>query len=161
MIVYFAYGSNLDKEQMQNRCPSSCFLCKALLENYKLAFTRKSTKRGGGVADIVESVGSRVWGVVYQLDERELESLDKREGYDPNRKKNMEKNCYIRKELTVCMDGYERKQIMAYAYQVQEPSSSHIPPSRKYLNQIISAAEFWGIDPEYIEELKSISVSCD
>mgnify|MGYP002408481703 CR=1 FL=1 len=136
---------------MQKRCPSSCFLCRALLKDYKLAFTKESSKWSGGVADMVKSVGARVWGVVYQLDERELGLLDKSEGYNPNR----EKNCYIRKELTVCMDGDKRKQVMAYVYQVQEPSTSHIPPSSKYLNQIISAAESRGIDPEYIEELKN------
>ncbi len=156
-ITYFAYGSNLDKKQMCERCPSSCFLCRALLKDYKLAFTRESAKWGGGVADVIKSEDSIVWGVVYQLDERELELLDKYEGYNPNR----EKNCYIRKELAVCMDGDKREQMTAYVYQVQEPSNFHIPPSSKYLNQIISGAEFWGIDPEYIKELKSIRVSCD
>jgi hypothetical protein len=50
-VLYFAYGSNMNWEQMKTRCPSARFVAVALLPDYKLAFTRKSINRGCGVAD--------------------------------------------------------------------------------------------------------------
>jgi len=152
IIYYFTYGSNLDWEQMKDRCPSASFFCKALLENYKLAFTRRSFNRGCGVADIIESKGAIVWGVVYALNEDELEVLDEYEGCHPEKKK----SAYIRKKVTVFIDGDKSNPITVFTYQVQEPSEDHIPPSHEYLQQIISGAQFWGIDIEYIEELKTV-----
>ena len=152
IVYYFAYGSNLNLRQMKDRCPSASFFCKALLENYKLAFTRKSSKRKCGVADVVESEGAIVWGVVYALNEDELEVLDEYEGCHPEKKK----SAYFRKEVTVFVNGDKSKPITVLTYQVQDPSKDHIPPSHEYLQQIISGAQFWGIGIEYIEELKTV-----
>lgn len=51
MELYFAYGSNLLYEQMRERCSSASFGTLAYYPNFKLDFTRKSTK-GGWVADM-------------------------------------------------------------------------------------------------------------
>ena len=40
MMLYFAYGSNLDCGQMRSRCPSTQFVCRAVLKDHSLAFTR-------------------------------------------------------------------------------------------------------------------------
>ncbi|RLG57648.1 MAG: hypothetical protein DRN95_05350, partial [Candidatus Hydrothermarchaeota archaeon] len=52
----------------------------AILENYKLAFTRKSKNRKCGVADIVESQEDKVYGVLYEIKESDLQKLDCKEG---------------------------------------------------------------------------------
>jgi gamma-glutamylcyclotransferase (GGCT)/AIG2-like uncharacterized protein YtfP len=154
MVYYFAYGSNLDWEQMKDRCPSVSFMGKALLDNYELAFTRRSSKRECGVADIIESKGAIVWGVVYTLNEDELKILDEYEGFHPEKKN----SAYIRREVIVFVDGDKSNPITSFTYQVQEPSEDHIPPSSDYLDQIISGAEFWKLDRDYIEKLKSILI---
>jgi hypothetical protein len=41
-MLYFAYGSNMNWQQMQDRCPSARFFGVALLPDHKLAFTRES-----------------------------------------------------------------------------------------------------------------------
>jgi gamma-glutamylcyclotransferase len=80
-MFYFAYGSNMDWDQMRERCPSSTFVGVARLPNHSLAFSRKSIKRGCGVADVVATIGHDVWGVVYRIgDSEDQERLDKREG---------------------------------------------------------------------------------
>ena len=76
MIRVFAYGSNMDCEQMRERCPSTRFVCVAKLPNHRLAFTRKSTRRNCGVADAVKAEGNEVWGVVYEIDDIDLPKLD-------------------------------------------------------------------------------------
>jgi len=79
-MLYFAYGSNMNWQQMQERCPSARFFGVALLPDHKLAFTRKSIKRGCGVADAVPTQGQKVWGVVYEVTDRDVIKLDKSEG---------------------------------------------------------------------------------
>src|SRR5436309_15390853 len=80
MIRIFAYGSNMDCAQMRERCPSARFLNVAKLPNHELAFTRRSTNRGCGVADAIPRDGKELWGVVYEIDEAELPELDRWEG---------------------------------------------------------------------------------
>ncbi len=80
-MLYFAYGSNMDCAQMRRRCPSAHFVGVAKLPDHSLAFSRKSTKRGCGVADVVEKTGHDVWGVVYEIaDPKDVSNLDRSEG---------------------------------------------------------------------------------
>lgn len=45
--LYFAYGSNINLEQMDYRCPDATVVGPVVLENYELLFRR------GGFATIV------------------------------------------------------------------------------------------------------------
>jgi len=36
--LYFAYGSNINLEQMAVRCPAATPVCPVALDNYRLAF---------------------------------------------------------------------------------------------------------------------------
>ena len=78
--LYFAYGSNLNPLQMQYRCPGSKALTVGCLNHYKLDFTRYSKTRNGGVADVVPAKDHSVWGLVWELSEPDLSSLDDFEG---------------------------------------------------------------------------------
>ena len=91
-MKYFAYGSNIDENRMQERCPKSRLVGKARLEGYKISFSRYSGKWNGGVADIIEAENSHVWGILYEITEDDLARLDKFEGHP---------NIYIRKKVIV------------------------------------------------------------
>ena len=81
-MYYFAYGSNMNWQQMQRRCPSSQFVCVGRLANYRFAIARHSQLRGCGTANIIAEKGSEVWGVVYDVSDRDLILLDRFEdGY--------------------------------------------------------------------------------
>ena len=80
-VKYFAYGSNLDLPQMKRRCPSSKLISKGSLSGYRLTFNRFSSGWGGGVADVIQDQGSKVWGLVFELSDTDLERLDRYEGY--------------------------------------------------------------------------------
>jgi gamma-glutamylcyclotransferase (GGCT)/AIG2-like uncharacterized protein YtfP len=151
-LLYFAYGSNLDPEQMKKRCPDCRFKCRALLPNHRLAFTRYSESRGGGVADVVEETGSAgVWGVVYEISEEDLRELDRCEGYYGEGVD----NAYDRCRLAVLEDGDGRRSLEAWVYRVHRRSGEEYDPTAKYLSQIITGAEHWGLPEHYIESLKS------
>ena len=145
MELYFAYGSNLYYEQMKKRCPSASFKTLAYYPNFKLDFTRESTK-GGWVADMVFSPNSSVWGVVYALTSEDLLSLDKSEVihwlYG-----------YLRQKIVVfdsCGEEY-----VAWTYFVKIKKGSG-PPRLSYMNKILSGAWRYSLPESYVDFLKSI-----
>lgn len=50
-MYYFAYGSNMNWQQMTQRCPSARFVSVARLPEHKLAITRQSRRRLCGNGD--------------------------------------------------------------------------------------------------------------
>ena len=80
-IPYFAYGSNMLTERLQSRCPSARFRQLARADGQALVFLKKS-KDGSGKATLsaCPTAGSPVFGVVFDLDEFELATLDTFEG---------------------------------------------------------------------------------
>lgn len=73
LILYLAYGSNMEPVRMQKRCPGARALGAARLPNYRL------TERL--YADIDFAEGESVDGVLYLITDRHLRSLDAYEGY--------------------------------------------------------------------------------
>ena len=68
-MLYFAYGSNLNHEQMQERCKDSKYIKNVFLEGYKLSFCAVS--RSYGVANIVKKTGSKVPGGLWKISARD------------------------------------------------------------------------------------------
>lgn len=76
-IDYFAYGSNLNVNQMKGRGANIFSMDKAKLPGWKLAFTYNSQNREGGVLDIIPGDDDDlVKGIVYTVDRKSLEKLD-------------------------------------------------------------------------------------
>ncbi len=83
-MYYFAYASNLNRKQMEGRCPDSKPLFRATLPNYQLVFSGWSRELKGGKATIrLNRGGEKVLGAVYDVSEQEMKKLDRHEaGYD-------------------------------------------------------------------------------
>ena len=73
--LYFAYGSNINLDQMSYRCPAAQVVGPVTLEGYELLF------RGSGVATIGPKEGAVVHGLLWQLTPECERSLDHYEGY--------------------------------------------------------------------------------
>ena len=153
-MLYFAYGSNMDWKQIKKRCPSARFFCLAILKDQIVAFTRESTNRGCGVADIVPDEGHDVWGVVYQIDERDVGRLDNCEGYMPGRAK----NGYLREERHVYEDGDRNTPLLVSTY-IAVREDNPPPPSSAYINQLVAGARFWHLPEDYILELEEVETT--
>lgn len=74
-ILYFAYGSNINLEQMEHRCPDAQIVGPVTLENYELQF------RGHGFATVAPKEGSVVHGLLWKLPPVSEQTLDRYEGY--------------------------------------------------------------------------------
>jgi len=143
----FAYGSNLDSEQMLRRCPKACPVEVGLLEGFTLSFTRYSKNWGGGVADVIRFPGKQVWGLVWRLTNDDLESLDRHEGHPKS---------YCRREMEILLRS--EKKISAWVYEVVEKKPL-ILPSEKYLNTISASARALGLPEDYLALIASFDKS--
>ena len=153
-MLYFAYGSNMDPDQMKCRCPSAEFKCRAKLPEHRLAFTRKSSNRGCGVADVVPDEDKDVWGVVYEIDEQDVACLDRCEGYRPGRPEHQ--NAYVRQARKVLQEGEPKRPLEVLTY-FANPQPDPPRPSDEYMQTIIRGARHWGLPNEYVRKLQEIS----
>jgi gamma-glutamylcyclotransferase len=156
-MLYFAYGSNMNWNQMRERCRSARFEFVAKAECYHLAFTRFSKKRQCGVADLVESPGSEVWGAVFAIPSNEFGELDKSEGYC--RRRHQGKNAYERRRFEVLRQGDNASRITVWTYFVVNKLKSPPRPSAEYKETLLNGARHWRLPAHHIDELERIDSS--
>ena len=136
--LYFAYGSNLDAEQMRARCPTARGLERARLRDHHIAFTHYSTRWQGGAADVVRDPGAAVWGVVYAMGPDDFTRLDHFEsGYD---------RVYLEVEVA---DGGGALRVTSYAVR----DKGRFPPHSEYLEKILRWGSRWRLPGDYLAEL--------
>lgn len=152
-MLYFAYGSNLDPAQMAERCPGHLVVGLASLHDHRLAFPRFSQEWGGGTASLVPAHGRQVWGVVFDVTEEHLRTLD---GYEGCRGPGDQHNAYDRETVTVEIvrpdDGSVPRRVRALTY-VARPSNPQ-PPSRRYLDTILRGAVHHRLPDDYLVALR-------
>jgi len=132
-VYYFAYGSNLNRKQMLERCPDSKPKFVATLPNYKLVFVGWARQWRGGVATIKRFRGEKVPGAVYEVSDRDLRRLDTYEGHPGN---------YDRLNVTVFDEDGEPIEVITY---IKSGQSEETPPSREYLTVIQQGYRDWEI----------------
>jgi|ETNmetMinimDraft_35_1059890.scaffolds.fasta_scaffold154984_2 gamma-glutamylcyclotransferase (GGCT)/AIG2-like uncharacterized protein YtfP len=123
---YFANGSNMSNEEIEGARKSVRFVSTASLEGYRLAFTWKSSKRGGDVADSV------VWGVLYEIEDDDLGGLDLKEGY----RGEGQANIYDRNVVEVTTD--QNLSVCAMSYEMRCKYLEEYPPGPEYLSTILT-----------------------
>ena len=71
-IYYFAYGSNINSENMHKTCPGAKSLGTTFLLDYKLAFMGN---KGAAIACVESAKGEKVPVVVWELDLGDVKKL--------------------------------------------------------------------------------------
>jgi len=153
-LLYFAYGSNLDWAQIRTRCPSTRAVSVAAARHYRLAFTRFSTNRQCGAADILPSPGDEVWGMVYEIAEPDIATLDECEGFRPGRAR--QENAYERIEIDVWGNGTDAGAQRVWTYVVVQKLDPCPRPSAEYKRLMVDGARRWGFPARYVEQLEAI-----
>jgi gamma-L-glutamyl-butirosin B gamma-L-glutamyl cyclotransferase len=86
-VHYFGYGSNLCSEDLARWCRESGLptfrlarIASGFLPDRRLAFSHRSTTRGGGVLDVPDARGTAVAGVIFRApDDDAVRALDLKE----------------------------------------------------------------------------------
>ena len=120
--LYFAYGSNLNQDQMQIRCPLAKPLCRADLPGYRLVFKTH--------ADVIPDKRCRVIGAVYEITPACERALDRYEGFP---------NYYVKREIKTA-DG---RMVMFY---VMTDRRGLAMPSDGYLGCIQDGYRHWKLE---------------
>lgn len=77
-IIYLAYGSNMNLQQMKKRCPQGKLLGRTEILDYVLLFRGKKQR---AVATIEKKIGGVVPALLWEIGEREEVALNHYEGY--------------------------------------------------------------------------------
>jgi hypothetical protein len=138
--VYFAYGSNMIKNQMKSRCPGSELIGIAILAGYRFLINSR------GVATIVKDPASRVYGMLWSISIENERALDFYEG--------VSSGLYAKNQVNVIPATAEGEPVPAMVY----IASDNKPGATRagYLSAIIHAAERYGYPEEYVLELKRL-----
>ena len=123
-------------------CPQHRFLGRARLPGYRLAFTRRSVRTGTGVADAVVDPEGAVWGVLYEISDADLASLDRKEGAGW---------AYERVEVGLLTE--DGTSVDALAYLVIEKLPEEVAPSPDYAQALLTAARDRGLPEAYVQTL--------
>ena len=151
-MFYFAYGSNLDPDQMQQRCPGHSVVGLAELRDHRLVFPLTSHDWGGGVASVGVAHGSSVWGMVYELTEADLVALDRYEGFvGPENQHNVYDRESASVQLVRADDGSFARRLRVWIYLARPANPS--PPSRRYLEAVVRGARHHRLPEEYLAKL--------
>jgi gamma-glutamylcyclotransferase (GGCT)/AIG2-like uncharacterized protein YtfP len=110
--LYFAYGANTNLECMSIRCVTARVLGPAEIFGYKLVFKRH--------ADIELSKDHSVKGVLWLLEDQDLESLDQFEGFP---------QYYLRRRVWVKHSNEEK---IAWVYQMKDQLNLMEPSNAYY-----------------------------
>ena len=132
--AYFAYGSNLYVRQMARRCPDAVNPRPAVLGDHDWLINER------GVATVEPFAGNQVHGVLWQVSDHDLASLDSAEGV-PVR--------YRRDRLTVHTDDGSSP---AWVYIDHRVTPG--PPRPGYLPRIIDGAVHHGLPQRWIDFLR-------
>jgi hypothetical protein len=140
--LYAAYGSNMDPEQMLERCPHSPAAGTGWLNGWRLTFGGEELGWDGSLAMVVPSPDSQVFVALYDLSPYDRSVLDYWEGADTG--------LYTKIKLRVSTLDAD---VLAWVYVLDGYEGGL--PSARYLGLIADAAQAAGAPDEYVAELRS------
>ena len=127
-MLYFAFGSNLNRKQIKRRCKNSRFISRHILKNYQLVFTSKY-----GAADIQRKKGSSVLGAIYDINKADEKKLDVYEEFP---------KVYVKKYFKIL-----GKKVMFY---YMSSKTKQVKPYRRYLSSIIQGYKDCGYKNSHV-----------
>jgi hypothetical protein len=138
--LYIAYGSNINSEQMAQRCPDARVVGTAMLPAYALEFRR--------VATIVTKPDAQVPVLLWEISQRDEKSLNLYEGFP---------KLYRKEKLEVELDG---RPVTGMAYVMNY--GSPMPPSMTYYECIRRGYRENSLDSRYLEQAleNALGVGC-
>lgn len=143
---YFAYGSNLNLQQMSSRCPDAKKVGIAILRGYRLMFKGSAS---GNYLTIEKADGYFVPVGVFVVSENDERNLDRYEGYP---------TFYYKQDFTIDLrdENDNETKIDAFAYIMHEDRTLGVP-SDEYVQRVLVGYEEFGFDARLLEEAVEFS----
>jgi len=135
MPLYFAYGSNMDRDAMAKRCPASRPLGLGKLPRHRFLIS------SDGYATVVRDPRRTVLGVVWDLALSDIPALDRYES--------LSTGLYSKISQPVVMAG-GAKRALVYVGRSSRPGK----PKPGYLDGVLAAARSWDLPASYLYELE-------
>ncbi|MCA1822861.1 MAG: gamma-glutamylcyclotransferase [Mycobacteriales bacterium] len=142
MAFYAAYASNLDADQMRERCPHSPVVNTGWLEGWRLTFGGEDIGWEGALATLAEERGSRVFVSLYDLTREDERALDEIELVTVG----------LYAKITARVQTLDGDQL-AWTYVLNHYEGG--VPSARYLGLVADAAEKAGAPADYVAELRT------
>ena len=139
--LYFAYGSNINLDQMAYRCPAAQMVGPVLLENYELLF--RGNANGNGVATIKPKEGQQVYGLLWRITPDCERSLDNYEGYP---------RLYEKESVAVRDSAGRQLTVMAYVMTDGDRWRSPALPSEYYYQGILDGYRQIGLPTQALKQ---------
>ena len=144
-MLYFAYCTLLDTEEMQKYCPAAEPTEVASLAGYRVSFSRYAQGASGGGCDLQETADEEVLGLLYSLSQEVLRDLDSIAGVD--------KGYYKRIDVKVATEAGSTREAITYV--VPDPMGP-FQPSPAYTRPILAGAKVLELPAAYVEKLEGI-----
>ncbi len=136
--LYFAYGSNMNQEQMSSRCRGSELGSLARLTGWRYFIN------GRGYAGIEESPSDHVLGCFWSLEDEHVASLDRYEGVKGN---------FYSKETLEVEKPEDGSKVSALVY--LSVNREYGIPTPRYQGVVVSGAREIGLPADYLTMLES------
>ncbi len=150
-MKYFAYGSNMLTERLQDRVCSAKNPRPLALRGHRLRFHKKSSDCSGK-CNIVKTAcdGDVVHGVLFEVEDAQMSALDAFEGVGHG---------YRRDEITVSLDGTT----MTASVYVAEKNAidDALMPYCWYYDLVLAGAEQQRLPGDYVAGLRAIPFTQD
>src|SRR4051794_26789781 len=134
MPLYFAYGSNMDRDSMLARCPHSKPVGPARLMRHRFIVMDE------GYASVVRDPRRLVWGMVWDLALADVPALDRYESLSTG---------LYTKAMQPVLTGQGPRRAMIYLGR----SARQGAPKQGYMEGVVDAAERADLPDAYVREL--------
>lgn len=136
--IYFAYGSNLNLEDMKVRCPTARLLGAGRAERHELMF--RGHTPGASFLTVVPSPDHFVPIAAFEVYEEDIRALDDYE--------NVQDNIYRTETMTFSIEGHGEVEGFWYVMNGGEK----LPPTQRYWDTVVQGYKDFHFDVKLLEE---------
>ncbi|HEY7582780.1 MAG TPA: gamma-glutamylcyclotransferase family protein [Acidimicrobiia bacterium] len=139
-MLFFTYGGMMNPEQLQKYAPKANFQFIAHLPETKLIFPNPD-----GRPSIEPAPGNTVWGAVFEVSSAELKAIS---AHEESRGRSLQKDV-----KAVDRSGHKYPVAVFSA----PANSEHHPPSKEYMDKVVSGARHWQLPTGWVAGLEDLA----
>jgi gamma-glutamylcyclotransferase (GGCT)/AIG2-like uncharacterized protein YtfP len=144
-LPYFGYGSNLNEEDWNRGKKRTAWdktilpIETAYLLDYAPVYHYYSSTRKGGALDVIQTRGARTPGVLFEIQEGELRTLNRKEGAP---------NAYHQERVHVQTNNGDIIEALTYIVNDDRRENHFVQPTTEYIQVVREGLVRFGLNPE-------------